>query len=110
MQQRRADAARRTEADGARRQLLLARTGARLRRQFRPAAFAAIAFALGIGAGAVLFQSDAQTDAASPGGQAAVLPGSPAANPAAEGALVLRMDADHAGFAARAASIGRKPR
>jgi len=104
-QQRCAHAGKRAQAAGARRQPARARPGAGLRRLFRPLAHAAALFALGLGASALWLQPAAQDGAASSRAPAAVQPGTSAARPPA-----LKVDADAAGFAARAAAPGPAPR
>ena len=69
-------------------------------------ALAAVVFALGIGAGALLLKSPMQNGEELSRGPVAVQSGTLTGR----GTPALRIDADHAGFAARAASIGRKPR
>jgi len=93
-QQGRAGAARRKQLAGERRPLTQALIRARLRRMSRPLALAAVAFALGIGASGLWQQPLA------PGERSA----------ARAGPLLLKLDTDSAGFAARAAAAGQKQR
>jgi len=67
-----------------------------------------VAFAIGFGASALWLQPVAQNGEPSSRGPAAVQPATPAGQAAAAGALRLKIDADSAGFAARAASAGRR--
>jgi hypothetical protein len=67
------------------------------------------AFAIGFGASAIWLQSAAFNATESSRGPATVQAGVPAGE-AAAGALRLKIDADAAGFAARAASMERKLR
>ena len=105
VRQGRADAIRRAELAGSRRQLMHARLAASLRRWSRASALAAAAFALGLGAAALWLQPAGQNAEALSRGPAVVQPETVAARP-----LALKIDADSAGFAARAASAKRKPR
>ena len=82
-----------------------ARPGAGLRRLFVPLAYAAAVFALGLGAGALWLQPAAQDGVAASRAPAAAQRETSAAQP-----LGLRIDADAAGFAARAAAPGPAPR
>ena len=109
-QQRREDAARRTQVAGERRQLALARIGASWRRLSWPSAFAAAAFALGFAAAALWLNPSVQSGAELSRGRAAVQPATPAGPPTGQGALALRIDADHAAFAAHVAAKAAKRR
>ena len=82
-----------------------ARPGAGLRRLFVPLAYAAAVFALGLGASALWLQPAAQDGVAASRAPAAAQRETSAAQP-----LGLRIDADAAGFAARAAAPGPAPR
>jgi hypothetical protein len=108
--QRRADSARRAELASERSKHALARVGARLRRISTPAMLAATAFTLGIGAGALWQKTAPLEGEESSRGPVATQPRSYTANPVSGHAPGLRLDADHAGFAARAAARSRKPR
>ena len=104
VRQRRADSTKRAALNGERRRIELARIVAGLRKVSTPFALAAVAFALGFGVNALLFQSDSQIDRQSALGLVTSQSGPPAAR------LPLKMDADYAGFAARAASRVRTSR
>jgi hypothetical protein len=95
-------------AAGERRQLALARISGVWCRLSRPLALLAAAFAIGFGASALWLQPAAPNGKASSRAPAAPQPGPPARQAATAGALQLKIDADSAGFAARAASTGRR--
>jgi hypothetical protein len=95
-------------AAGERRQLALARISGVWRRLSRPLVLLAVAFAIGFGASALWLQPAAPNGKASFRAPAAAQPEPPARQAAAVGALQLKIDADAAGFAARAASTGRR--
>lgn len=86
----------------------LARVRTGLRSYARPSALAAVAFALGIGAAALWREAAIENRATLPGATAAIQQGSTVAQPPPASALKLRLDADHAAFAVRAAARARR--
>jgi hypothetical protein len=68
----------------------------------------ALAFAIGLGASTLWLRPAVWKGEAPTRAQAAIRPETPAARTPATGALLLKIDADSEGFAARAASTGRR--